>query len=305
MLFGNLRDRFLVEGVMPERALLRLKRAGIPLYNVKKTEKKHILFSVKKKDSEKVFAIYPNVCYNITAYHPYTVTKLGGEGLAKWVDASKKRLGFLIGALLFCMLSLGAEPFVLGVEFVGTDVYVREAKQLLAEQGIKPFSVYKTAKEDLVTAKLLALDGVEFCSVQKVGNRVRVEIRTSPFVVNTLTQGAMQAKHEGELVALTVLKGTAVKKIGDTVKVGETLVQNVLTTQDGGQVRVETIARARISCVYEGVHEGAETAEQAFAEAYLRLALGEKDELTSKTITPTQKGFHVKITYLVTESMNL
>ena len=101
-----------------------------------------------------------------------------------------------------------------------------------------------------------------------------------------------------------MLKGTAVKKIGDKVAVGETLVQNVLTTQDGGQVRVETIARVRISCVYEGVHEGAETAEQAFAEAYFGLLLGDKDEITRTEITPTEKGFHVKINYLVTESIN-
>ena len=115
----------------------------------------------------------------------------------------------------------------------------------------------------------------------------------------------MQAKHTGEIVSLTVLKGTAVKKIGDKVSVGETLVQDVLTTQEGEQVRVEAVARVRISCVYEYMHEGAESAEQAFAEAYLALSLGEKDEIILKEITQTETGFHVKIIYLVTESMNL
>ena len=49
------KDRFLIEGVMPERALLRLKRAGISVFNVKKPQKNQILFSISKKDSEKVF----------------------------------------------------------------------------------------------------------------------------------------------------------------------------------------------------------------------------------------------------------
>ena len=299
----HLYERIRIEGLMPERALLRLRRAGIPLYHIQKTRKDRICLQVERRDVAKVFALYPKSFDGQT--RPYTVTKLGGVGFAKAVDFCKNRMGFVLGGLLFCIITLAADSFVFGVEFVGSQEYKREAMQALEESGITLFSPYREGKEDLVTAKLLSLDFVEFCSVQKVGNRVRVEIRTSPFAVNTLAQGAMKAKHEGELVALTVLKGTAAKKIGDTVKVGETLVENVLTTQDGGQVRVEAVARARISCVYERMHEDAETAEQAFAKAYLSLALGEKDELTSKTVTPTEKGFHVKITYLVTESINL
>ena len=64
MLFPNLKDRLQIEGIMPERALLRLRRAQIPLYNVKKIAKNRILFRVKRKDVEKIFAIYPNICYN-------------------------------------------------------------------------------------------------------------------------------------------------------------------------------------------------------------------------------------------------
>ena len=77
MLFGNFRQRLLIEGIMPERALLRLRREKIAVYNVKKRGKTQILLSVKRKDTQKVFAIYPNVCYNDNAYSPYSVKKLG------------------------------------------------------------------------------------------------------------------------------------------------------------------------------------------------------------------------------------
>ena len=33
------KEKLLLEGLMPERALLRLRRAGIPLFQVKKVEK--------------------------------------------------------------------------------------------------------------------------------------------------------------------------------------------------------------------------------------------------------------------------
>ena len=89
MPFFQSRDRFLVEGLMPQRALLRLKRAKIDLYHVKKIEKNQILFSVSQKDSEKVFAIYPNVCYNISVYSPFTVKKIGVEGPCALFGKSK------------------------------------------------------------------------------------------------------------------------------------------------------------------------------------------------------------------------
>ena len=301
----TLYDRIQIEGLMPERGLLRLRRAGIPLYHIQKTQKDCICLQVERKDLYKVFALYPKTMDTQTTHSPYRVKKLGSVGFAKAVDFFKNRVGFALGGLLFCIITLAADGFVFGVEFVGSQEYKRETMQALDENGITLFAPYKAGKEDLITAKLLSLDFVEFCSVQKVGNRLRVEIRTSPFSLDVRQQGAMKAKHAGEIIALTVLKGTAVKKIGDRIAVGETLVQNVLTTQEGEQVRVETIARVRISCVYEGEHEGAETKEQAFAEAYLALALGEKDEITHREITQTESGFHVKIIYLVTESINL
>ena len=295
-------ERLQIEGIMPERALLRLRRAGISLRNIQKTQNTRICLLVERKDLPKVFSLYPKSLEKSAAY---TVTRLGGVGVAKVVDFCKNRLGFLLGALLFCILTLAADSFVFGVEFVGSQEYKRETMQFLEEEGISLFAPYKSGKEDRITAKLLALDFVEFCSVQKVGNRLRVEIRTSPFSTNLLCKGPMRAKHTGELISLTVLKGTPLKKVGDSVQVGETMVQDFLTTQDGGQVRVETIARARISCVYECIHEDASEEEEAFGEAYLALNLGEKDDITEIKITPTTKGFHVKITYLVTESMNL
>lgn len=301
----TLYERIQIEGVMPQRALLRLRRAGIPLYHIQKTQKDCIRLKVERKDLPKVFALYPKLLEGQSGYSAYKVQKLGGVGLARAVDFCKRRVSFILGALLFCILTLVADGFVFGVEIVGAKEYKREVMQALEENGITLNSSYKKGKEDLVTAKLLTLDFVEFCSVQKVGNWVRVEIRTSPFSLNVLQKGSMVAKHSGEIVSLTVLKGTAVKKVGDGIERGETLVQNALTTQEGEQVRVEVIARARISCVYECMHEGAKNEEQAFGEAYLALALGEKDEIIQKEITQTENGFYVKIKYLVTESMNL
>ena len=304
MSFFVFRDRFRVEGIMPERALLRLQRAGICVYNAKKIKKNQILFSVSQKDSEKVFAIYPNVCYNISAYSPFTVTKIGAEGIAKYVEIIKKRVGLLLGGLLFMALLTFSDGFVFGVEFVGTPIYQREVYAVLEEGGIKPFARYKQTSEDVICSKILALDGVEYCSVQKVGLWARVELRFSPFTQRIPKKENMIAQHAGNLLSLTVLKGTPMKKIGDEIAPGDVLVEKYFYLESGGQVCVEPIARASIACLYEEKIEAA-TEEEAFAKAYLLLGLSDGDRITEKEIVGEEGLYSVKIGYIVIETINM
>ena len=304
MLFPNLKDRLQIEGIMPERALLRLKRAGIGIYNAKKVEKNKILLSVKRKDTEKVFAIYPNVCYNIGAYSPYTVTKMGAVGIGKLLEIAKKRMGLLLGIPLFCGIILYADRFVFSVEFTGSKVYAREAYAALEAGGIEPFKPYDGERVDWICSQLLALDGVEFCSVKKSGHRVQVDIRLGEIEKTDVHKGAFVSKYTGEIVALTVLRGTALKKIGDSVQTGEKIAEDWFSVEEGGQVRVEIIARARIACTYEE-EITAESEEEAFANVYLKLGLENADEITQKSVEKTENGsFRVKMAYVVTQTAN-
>ncbi|MBE7085705.1 MAG: hypothetical protein E7366_00935 [Clostridiales bacterium] len=300
-----LRERILIEGIMPERALLRLKRANIDVYNVKKVQKNQILLSVNKKDSKKVFAIYPNVCYNISVYTPYVTKHVGYEGMAKYLETAKNRVGLLLGGLLFLGSTLFFNGFVFGVDFIGSDVYKREVYMALEEGGIAPFHPYTTGNEDWICSQILRLDRVEFCSIKKEGLRTKVEIRLSPFSTSTLQKGDMIVKHTGEIIALTVLRGSALKKIGDTVTAGESLVGGYFSTETGEQVRVEPIARARIACTYEEKIE-AENKTQAFAIAYLNAELGAEDCVKQTIVESTEQEtiFYVKIEYETIETVN-
>ena len=293
-----------INGIMPERALLRLKRAGIPLYNAQRVAKTQIRLRVRRRDLRKIAAIYPREG-DIEKRGAYTFSTIEGVGFAKIVDFCKNRTGFLLGIMAFCILTLAADSFVFGIEFVGTDVYAREVAQTLNENGIRLFAPYKKGKEDMITAKLLTLDYVDFCSVAKRGGKIRVELRVSPFTAPLLSTGEMQAKHTGEILSITALRGTALKKAGESVCVGETLVADYFSLEGEGQVRVEPIARVKIACVYEGLHSTADSMQQAFAEAYLALQLTEKDEIVQTDITQIDDEFHVKINYVVIESMNL
>ncbi len=299
----NFRVEMKVEGILPERALLRLQRAGVSIYRARKIEKNAILFRVKKKDIEKVFAIYPKVCYNNSSYALYAVSEMGGVGLMKAVEFCTRRVGVVLGILLFGGLTLAADNLVFGVEFVGSEVYQREVLQALNENGIKKFALYPEGKEPLVTAKILSLHGVEFCSVQKVGYWVRVETHIDPYTPQSLQKKSLQAAREGEVHSITVLRGTPLKQIGERVTEGEDIVGNWFLKEDGEQVKVEPIARVQIACKYAALHE-AEDEESAFAQSYLTLNLLENDEIVEKNITWTDGGFFVEISYIVTQTVN-
>ena len=199
---------------------------------------------------------------------------------------------------------MASQRLVLSVDFVGSSCYRYEALRILDEAGLRRFSPYRQGQEDWVCAKILALDGVEFCTLKKTGNRLAVEIRLSPFPKVEAETGNMQARHNGEVLAMTVLRGSPHVKIGDTVHKGDTLVEDCFTTEEGGQVRVEIIARVCIACVWEGEIE-AESEEEAFAKAYLAVGLTDQDTLRERTIENKGKTYRVKMTYQAIETINL
>ena len=299
------KERLYIQGLMPERALLRLRRAGIPVFDVKKTDKTTLQIAVQKADVEKIFAIYPKLCYNTSERSSFTVRLAPRRGFAKWLQNAKKRIGLLLGGLLFVGLTAFADGFVFGVDFVGTDVYARETYAALHEANIRLFAPYRGGKEDILCAKLLAISGVEFCSIQKKGMRLVVEIRTAPFAESGTKNGKLYAERAGKVLSITVLRGTPLKNIGDFVNAGEPLVGDWFSTEDGGQVRVQAIARVRMACTYES-EIVAETEEESFARAYLAIGGAEENvTLKDREITATKNGFLVKISYEIVQTINL
>ncbi len=298
-IFEKVFHKIEIEGVMPERALLRLKRAGVPLYAIKKTAKNRLTLRLRKRDLEKALALFPSAQTDGLA--PYKFTDFGGVGFGGRIEKWTKRTGLLLGGLLFAIATLYADNFVFSVEYVGTSVYARETRIALEQAGVKLFAPYESGKEDFICAQILALDGVEYCSVKKSGGKLIVETRLSPFASEYAKSGKMQAKYSGTLLALTVLRGTALVKIGESVQIGQTLVDDHFLVEGGEQVRVEIIARARFSCVWEGEID-AETEDEAFANAYLEI--GENTEITERNIEKNENGFHVKLVYTATQSIN-
>ena len=114
----------------------------------------------------------------------------------------------------------------------------------------------------------------------------------------------MRSDFTGEIVAITALRGTPLKKIGEKITAGEILVEDSFSTESGGQVRVEIIARVQIACVYEAL-VCAEDEESAFAKAYLTIG-ADGVELKEKSVLPAENNtYQVRLVYEAVQTMNL
>ena len=264
-----MKETWIVEGLMPERAIDRLQRAGIYVFSVKKIEKKQILFCINKKDNEKAFAIYPNMCYNSKRESVYSFARVGALGARERKIAHQRLLGIGLGICMFFMLFFSASSYIFRVDVVGTDIYRRETLEILQANGVRLYAPYESGKEDVICARILALDGVEFCSVQKRGNTLRVEIRLNAFSSDYRESGDLISPRNGVIENVVTLGGTVLKKVGEQVSAGEIIVAGYFISGDGETLEhtpTAVVAKTRLICE-ERI--GGESLEDATAQARL------------------------------------
>lgn len=310
------KEKFFVEGVLPERAILRLKREGISVYNAKKTAKNRIVFSLKKKDCEKAFTIFPKVCYNTgkgemqtATQSNYTLLKIGADAPLKLWEFFKKRWGIFIGIAVFFGVTAYFQNYALRIEIAGTDCYRREIFAALEKGGVAVGKPYRKENIDKIRSEILALDGVGYCSVKKRGTVVTVEVRFDPFSERKLKNSPFLSLHTGMIEELTTLRGEPLKKVGQQVLAGEPIVANYFSVVDQWgenikQVAVAPIARARIACVYESELQ-ADDETQAFAKGYLELRLSPLGRITGKSLEKLENGaYKVRIEYTEIQTIN-
>lgn len=282
------RTRLTVQSLSAERALDKLARENIPVFSVQKLQKNRISFEVGTKDLEKVFAILRGSCYN--------VSKVRFRGLTLLYKKCLGAVGLLVGTVLFCLLVLGAQTRILKIKVIGSGAYYEpQILSVLNEGGVKLFSA-KPQNTAMLSAQILALPRVSYCSLKCEGGILIVDVRVSEEYVTHEIE-PLRAPVSGTVVQLTVVRGTARVAVGDSVEKDQIIVDGVSVY--GEEERpVIVIAWARIS--YPVNEEFAGTEEQAKSGAYLKY--GEISDLHTEK---TENGFIVSGMAFLDASINL
>jgi len=141
---------------------------------------------------------------------------------------------------------------------------------------------------------------VEFCSLQKRGNTVIVEIRTNVFSSARQSEGDLISPCDGVVESAVTLGGTLLKKSGEKVLVGEKLVGAYFVNGEGENGSVtKTAVVAKVKLVCEKTFER-ESIQDGVAEARLYV-----ESLGGTIIEIVTDGTSATARYSVTVKKNM
>lgn len=217
-----------VKGLNQDYLISLLGRKGIGLYNVKKISNKKMRFSVKVNQVEKFFAIIDNLCYNIKRI------RLHGKTMPFYL--ALRNFGVVLGTIIFFVFSAVCNGYLYEVEFIGNGkILEREVTSFLEENGVKKYSKFSDIDLSEISDKILASNpNLTFASCEKHGNKLVVELvlseNASKSTIGAETQIVSDVK--GVIEDIKVYRGTPVKNVGDTVDVGELIVDGTATVKE-------------------------------------------------------------------------
>lgn len=295
-------DLLQVEAIAPFRALDKLVKRGISVYDVQKIGPTCLKFCVKSKETEKVFAIFRGSCY--------TVTKIGGVRLKRAADALLRRPGIAAGILLSFALCIAGNLFVLDIRVEGSGArYGERAVEILRESGVSLFAPYRGENASAARAELLSLPGIVFAEVDKSGCVVTVTLEESEETPLPARENVLKASSAGVVEDITVLRGTALVKAGDTVEEGQTLVGGFFETEAGERKETFAVARASILHSYTGEFASDEESEDALRRAVASANMIAGGEPVDYTYTVREDGgifiYTVAVRVRITCSVNM
>lgn len=294
-----------IDTLTPPRALTKLARGGVAVYDVEKIGTAKLRMRVKSKDLQKIFAIFPQSCY--------TVKVIKSVGLKKYIDAAKKRAALLAAGAVFVAVCIGSGAFVLRIRFEGSGShYRREAMPLLASAGIGVFSPYSEEKGERAERLLMDLPSVSFCSVKKEGSVVTVTIEENAEIPVAEREKQFLCPADGKVESLTVIRGTPLVAEGEEVKAGQNLVSGTVVTGEGENMTSrETFPVARLSLLaeYACSYESAEKSDAALERAYASALLHIDGEVLEKSAEVAEKDgvyvYSVRVMYRLLCSVNM
>lgn len=217
-----------LHGKNASKALIAISKIA-KVKNVK-TYEKGVRFVTESKQCHKIIALLQNLCYD------YTIINIGG--VSPSVIRSLSRVGLLLGvALSICAFSIYSSYVTRvsiaceGAKNLALNVRIAD---ILKEYGVSQGAKVKDFDKSALEKAISALDGVAFASVTKQGTHITVLYKTelkreSFFQANAKS---IVASKRAVITRVVVEGGTAVKKYGDVVDIGDTLIEGYIEYGD-------------------------------------------------------------------------
>ena len=282
-----------------EAALRKLKKAGIAVYGCKK-EGANLIFSVKDKDAQKVFAIFDKPCYNVT------VKKAGR--IRRLLNLLSLRAGLVAGAAMFVAICFLANSYVLKIEVSGSGSYLEpEIRRIVEDEGAGTFKRFSSFNVSTATGRILALPQVTFCNIEKRGSVLIVDVQTDGEHYGVTDLKPLVADREGIVRNVVAVCGTATVSAGDKVSKSDILI-DTYTLSGEETINCLAVGYAELECSGKTEFFAPEENDGNLKDALSSVLLETDDILSRKhTVKPTEGGviYVIEYSYLHKVSINL
>ncbi len=222
------RTRIFVEGSGGIRAVSAISK----LYPVDSVSVKDagVEFFIPSKHLQKTVALLNNLCYH------YMIG--GAQGVGVRMTRSLARVGFVAG-LIIVLLAICVYPnFITSIDVnsidgltIGHTLYQSICDTLESNGIVKG----KTSRfdESEIEKSLLSIDGIAYAQVDRDGTHVSVAIKQElPNEIVDIIGSKVTSSKRAAITRIVVESGTAVKKIGDIVDIGDTIIDGYVEYGD-------------------------------------------------------------------------
>lgn len=173
--------RIKIYGVNISRLYKLLKKNEIEMFNIDREDYKTLYFDIKHTDTKKLFALLQNSCYNVSIAEK--------KGVIKFIDFLTKKLGYVIGTVIFCVVLIISSFYVSDIKIYGNNKIESKALlQTLSEINIKKGSMIGSIDTEVIKQKLLSTyPDISLISVIKKGTNIVINIKerqTNDFLEN-------------------------------------------------------------------------------------------------------------------------
>ena len=289
---GLLRAEYKIKGEKLRYLPEFLHRKKISVYNFRLINDSECYVTIDFQDIRNFFAICKNMCYNklIVRY----------KGLLSPFVAVFKRIGLFVGALLFTLVVIVFNNLVLDVKVVGSgSCFKEQTNGVVYDFGVKKYTAFSSIDYKALEAEILSNNPrLSFVTVKKQGNILVIDTVLSdkePSVLGKNTDDLI-SNYNGVVEEITVLRGTALVRVGETVKKGDKLVGAYLIGKDQTEYQTFVLARVKILEKTEYFYKCDENTEQNLSIAYALAEFNINGEIKEKTHSFEEGGIRVTVT---------
>ena len=220
-----------LNGVNLSRIYRECKNANIEIFNVNRIDYKNIQFEIRARDKKKL--------QSIAKVQRYDYVENDNFGFAKLKNFFVHRFGIVVGIFLFFMLNFLSGVFVWDIKVYGNNlVSSQEILEVLHSQNVDVGKIVDAKNlANVETSLTNQIEKISLCSIIKKGTTIIVNIKEKLQIEDMEDEdGDIVAPNNLTITELVVSNGTALKRVGDSVKKSETIVAGYILDANGNKV---------------------------------------------------------------------